>query len=181
MSKALWVSATMVTIILGTGLMIGLAADRPAGKADAQPRVDGDGQRPRGPLADRPAGKFARGARHRLGELVKDLNLTDDQKQQIAKVLKSHKGEILPLVKQVRDDRRALRTAVRAEPIDEKAIRAAAEKLGKDLGDAAVMRAKIRKEIQAILTDAQKAALEKARNDLDTRLDDAITEAEAEQ
>ncbi|MDD4888507.1 MAG: Spy/CpxP family protein refolding chaperone [Phycisphaerae bacterium] len=181
MNKAIWTMGGILTAVLATGLLAGYATNQATEQAAGPLAADELGLPPAATNGDRPHGRMLRAiGRHVLG-LPDEINLTADQKQQIGKVLKGHKAEIIPVFKQLRDDHRKLQSAVRAEPTDEKAIRSAAEHLGKDIGDAAVLRAKIRKEVLPILTDEQKAKLEKFRANVQGSVDKALDEAAAKE
>ena len=122
--------------------------------------------------ANHPGGPLARllGARlEKLQALKADLNLTDDQKQDLHKIIASHREEIAAALKPVVADRRALREAVSTG--DEKSIRAAADTLAHDLGDAAVLASKLRAEIVKILTPDQLDKLKTFRASADSSVD----------
>ena len=70
-------------------------------------------------------------------------------------MLLSHRPQIAETVKSVHDKRVALRNAVLSGKVEETQIRAAADELGKAIGDAAVKASKLRKEIAPILTEDQ--------------------------
>jgi Spy/CpxP family protein refolding chaperone len=116
-----------------------------------------------GPGNGRAAGFLGRFRCGRAAEVRAKLNLTDAQVASIRGVLKAHKAEIAQAVKPIVSDRRALADLVRAESTDETAIRAAAEQLGKAVGDGAVLAAKVRKEIRPILTPEQRKQLDDMR------------------
>jgi Spy/CpxP family protein refolding chaperone len=88
------------------------------------------------------------------------LGLSDDQKEQIRGILKSHSAELDAQRLAARGGRKALREAMAAQPVDETRIRQQALALGEVRADGAVLRARIRSEIWPILTTEQQ---EKAR------------------
>ena len=98
-----------------------------------------------------PFGHFSR--------IAKALDLTDDQKTQIKTVLRAHETEIETQLQAGSQARHSLYDAVQAQPLDEGLIRSRAAELGRVHGDGAVLLAKIRAEIDPILTDAQKAKI----------------------
>jgi Spy/CpxP family protein refolding chaperone len=95
-----------------------------------------------------------------MGGISGKLGLSDDQKQQIRGVLKSHSDAIQTQMQAAKSGRRALREAMAAQPLDEGRIRQEALTLGEIRADGAVLRARIRSEIWPILTAEQQ---EKAR------------------
>ena len=91
------------------------------------------------------------------------LDLTDDQEDRIKEVLKGHAAEIEAQMKASAAARRGLHQSALVEPSDESAIRAAAQKLGSVQGDSALLFARIRKEVEPILTKEQRVKLHEVR------------------
>src|SRR5262245_60002324 len=89
--------------------------------------------------------------------MAQALDLSDDQKTKIKDVLKTYAAEVEAQMKASGSARRALHQAILAEPIDEAAIRSAAAALGSVEGNGAVLFAKIRSQVDPILTDEQRA------------------------
>jgi Spy/CpxP family protein refolding chaperone len=116
------------------------------------------------------AGRLSAGAfpdRHAHGDFAprlfsqvsQALDLTDDQKTQIKNLLRNHADEIKAQMHASGAAHRALREAVLSMPADENAIRAAAQQVGQTQGDGALLFARIRAEIDPILTPEQKDKL----------------------
>ena len=141
--------------------MIGLAA---AGT----PAFMGKGP---GCLAKTPLGKMISGNLGRLMVLRAEINLTDEQREKIKGVVAAHKTEILAEAKTVAERRRALRGAVLSEKPDEAAIRKAADDLGREIGNAAVLAAKIKGEVAPTLTAEQKDLVKKCIADCEKAAD----------
>ena len=99
------------------------------------------------------------------------LGLSDEQRASVKAVLRNHQPEIKPLVDQLVTARRALRAAVRAEAVDESAIRAQAAKVASLEADLAVKRAAVAHEIRALLTPAQIEKFKQIQANADTRFD----------
>jgi len=129
----------------------------------------GLGGEQQGPLARLMSGQLGR-----LLTLRSEVNLTTDQKQKIAVIVKSHKAEIAAAAQPIVEKRRALRDAVNAKTPDEKAIRAASEELGKAIGGAAVLGSKIKAEVRAVLTPEQLQKIEEFRKNSDQTVDQFI-------
>lgn len=108
-------------------------------------------------FADRPIGRLLMGRIGRMMTLKSELNLTSDQKQAIATTMSAHKAEIAKALQPVVEKGRALRAATSADALDEAQIRSLADDLGKAIGDAAIVGAKVRHEVKeaAHLTDGQ--------------------------
>jgi Spy/CpxP family protein refolding chaperone len=87
--------------------------------------------------------------------LRSELNITGDQRKKIAAEIKSHKDEIRPVAKEIFEKRQALRDAVLNKPGDQQAIMAAANDLGKAIGDAAVLASKVIAKVKPMLTSEQ--------------------------
>lgn len=122
------------------------------------------------------AGVFPHGA-HGGGEfaprvfarMARALDLSDDQKAQIKTVLRSHASEIEAQMNAAAAARRTLHDAVIAQPTDESAIRTQAQALGAVQGDGAVLFARIRTEIDPILTTEQKQKIQTFRERVRSR------------
>jgi Spy/CpxP family protein refolding chaperone len=100
---------------------------------------------------------------HIFAHMSRALDLTDDQKSKIKDVLRSHADEIKAQMQASATARHSLHDAVMAQPTNEAAIRAAAAQLGQAQGDGGLLFARIRGEIDPILTDAQRARLQSLR------------------
>ena len=130
------------------------------------------------------AGAFPRGAHSDFaprifGRIARELDLSDDQKTQIKATLKTHASEIQTQIKASASARRAVHDAVLALPLDEAAIRAAAQTLGQVHADGAVLFARIRTEVQPILTDEQRAKIQTLRDRMRNRADGALKSFDA--
>ena len=114
-----------------------------------------------------------------FARISRDLELSDDQKTRVKAVLKTHAAEIETQMRSSSAARRALHQAVLGEASDEAAIRAAARQLGQVQGDGAVLFAKIRTEIQPILTEAQRAKIQQFRERARNHAESAVKSFEA--
>ena len=134
-------------------------------------------------FADRPLGRLLMGRVGRLMTLKSDLNLTSDQKAAIATTLSAHKAEIAKALQPVIEKGRALRAATAADAPDEANIRTLADDLGRAIGDAAVVGAKVRREVKAAaqLTDEQAKRIADFHADNQAALDRFLSDAAAGQ
>ena len=125
-------------------------------------------------------GRFMQAQFGRMMTLRAELNLSDEQREAVRSTLQSHKSEIASAMKPVISARRTLRDAVLAEKPDNSAIRAAADTLGKSVGEAAVTFAKIKVELadKAKLTSAQMEKIAEFRTGTDASIDAFLKEAE---
>ncbi len=113
-----------------------------------------------------------------FSHLADRLDLSDSQRSQVREILKAHRSAILAQLRTQRDARRALHAAVRANPVDEGAIRAKAEDLGRVEGDGAVLLAQIRSEVWTVLNDEQKTRVETFHQHLSRKGDRMIASVE---
>lgn len=150
-----------LAMILAAGAATTASAAPPAGRYDEA----------------RPLRTFLSGQFGRLLTLRSDLGLSDEQRDEIRQIVKSHKQEIVTVMKPVAEKRRALRAATLADHPDEHAIRAAANDLGTALGDAAVVGAKIKAEVHEVLTPDQRQKVESFRQQADDAVDRFLDEA----
>ena len=121
-----------------------------------------------GKWADGPLGKLLGGQIGRMMVLRSELNVTDEQKEKIHAIIAGKKKEILPVAKGVWAKRVALRDAVLADKPDEAAIRKAADELGKAIGDAAVLGAKVVGEVKPVLTAEQRERIKKFHDECES-------------
>jgi protein CpxP len=110
-------------------------------------------------------------ANGRFGRRLAQLGLTDPQRAQVKTILRSYQPTVGPLVKEVMTERRALRDTVRAQTIDETAIRAEAAKLASLEADLAAQRAHVAHDVRAVLTPEQIQKLNAMQMDADARFD----------
>ncbi len=122
--------------------------------------VAAEGDASRG-LKGSPLGRLISGCIGRMMVLRSELNLSDQQREEIGKILKSHRQEIVKQAEAVWKKRVALREAVLKPGTDEKEIRRAASEMGQEIGDAAVLAAKLRGEIAPVLNDEQRQLVQK--------------------
>ena len=113
-------------------------------------------------------------AKGRFARRLAQLGLTDQQKAQVKTILRGYQPTVGPLIKEVVTERRALRDTIRAETIDETAIRAQAAKVAALDSDLAVQRAHVAHDIRAVLTPDQLQKLKDMQIDADARIDGVL-------
>jgi Spy/CpxP family protein refolding chaperone len=91
------------------------------------------------------------------------LNLSDDQQQEIRRIMDQHRTERQAVMQRLREARRAQADAVQAVPADEAAIRARSAEVAKAETDAALLRAKVHTEIFNVLTPDQQTKAKELR------------------
>jgi len=105
----------------------------------------------------------------------KQLNLTADQSQQIASIVKLNQASMKAAMTKAQETRKALNRQIQVGPFDEQSVRAACKKSAAAGEEAAVLRAKIAGQIRAVLTSDQQAALDKIRADARSNMQKRFT------
>jgi Spy/CpxP family protein refolding chaperone len=96
-----------------------------------------------------------------LFPILRRLELTADERQQIRAILQGHRDDFRALIRRAMDARRPLFAAVYLDPFDEAAIRDRSANVAAVEADEAVLRATIRTQIFDVLTpDQQSRAIE---------------------
>lgn len=126
---------------------------------------------------DRPLRQFFHDRLRALGELRDELGVTDEQQAAIRGVVKEHRTELVQCVKDLTSKRRALRQAVTAQTPDEAAIRAAADELGKAIGNTAVEASKVIGQVKGHLTPEQLEILRQHRAEREAAVDTLLDAA----
>jgi len=157
-------SLTAGVLVAGVfaGAVVFAQAPAPGGPAGATVPASGRGGRagaPGGPRAGRD-----------LGLALRQLNLSDTQRQQIRDLVQRRLQEGKDVQQRLRTAQDDLRTATEALPMNEGAIRAAAQALSLAEADAAVQQARIRGEVFALLTPDQQAQARTLQQERDARV-----------
>lgn len=91
-----------------------------------------------------------------VGHLTKQLGLSDAQAQQVKQIIDSKTDKMSAARTAMMMSREGLRKASQASPVDEAAIRSAAQALGAAEGDNALLQAQMHAQIVQVLNDEQK-------------------------
>jgi protein CpxP len=102
-------------------------------------------------------GGFGRGGFGGPMALLRQLDLTDEQRTQVRQVMEGHRDELRAIGERVMAAHRAQEDAVTAPQFDEQVIRTKAAELAAVEADAAVLQAKVHSEVFALLTPEQQA------------------------
>jgi periplasmic protein CpxP/Spy len=105
-----------------------------------------------------------------LGRGMRELGVTDEQREQIRVKMQSHKAEFEGIAKRMMDARTALNDAITADTTDEGAIRAKAAELAVVEADAAVLRAKVHQDMFSVLTPEQQQKAKDLRGTREERI-----------
>jgi len=105
------------------------------------------------------------GERHRgrMETMARVLDLTADQQQQIEAILAASREAKRPIREKLRENKQALRTAAKAETVNQEQIRALATEGGALKADLLLSRIATRKQVDALLTPEQRELQEKIR------------------
>jgi len=112
---------------------------------------------PGGPGGPGDAGRFGRGGFGGPMAILRQLDLTEDQRAQVRQVMDSHRDELRASGERVMAAHRAQNDAVTAAQFDEQVVRTRAAELAAVQADAAVLQAKVHSEVFAVLTPEQQA------------------------
>ncbi len=102
-----------------------------------------------------------------------DNSITENQKGQLRIILQQYESVIGPLMKQYSAERNVLNRLMRAESIDEAAIRAQHAKTASIAAEITVQRAHLLQKMRAVLTPSQLAEIKNANNLSDEYLMDS--------
>lgn len=105
--------------------------------------------------------------------LIKELNLTDDQKQKIAKILNVYQSDLKTSLDGFLESTATVTDVIQADSYDEQAIRAAHRTAAERGEELAVLRGKIVSEVRQVLTSEQ---ISTAKN-FDSKLKNAVNAA----
>lgn len=102
------------------------------------------------------------------------LNLTTEQKQDIAAILKGYQDEVKNAVDDVAAARKNLFETIHGDTYNETAVRDASKGVAIAEEELAVLRAKIASDIKTVLTAEQLSTLETMKADIYTAIQDKI-------
>lgn len=151
-----------------------------AGIAAAAPQAvpgAGGGQ---GQFRNTPLGRLVTGQIGRGLVLRSQLNVTDEQRVQIAAAMEAHRAELAKAVASVVEHKRALRDAATDDSATERDIRRKADELGSALGDAALVARKLHQEMKGVWTAEQQKLLDAFNADRRTAVDGWLSEIAAQ-
>jgi len=143
--------AAAVAAVVTTGFVHAQAQDGAGAPPAPHERRGPGGPGPGGP------GRFGRGGFGSPMAMLRQLDLTDDQRAQVRQVMDSHRDELRAVGERVRAAHRAQNDAVNAAQFDEQVVRTRAAELAAVQADAAVLQAKVHSEVFAVLTPEQQA------------------------
>ena len=107
---------------------------------------------------------FGPNPEHIVAFMTDALDLTDAQQAQAKTILEKEKPSFTPLMQQLKDGHKQMRTLEESTTFDEAAVRAAATQQGQTMTELIVAKARVKSELFAILTTDQKTKATKIMN-----------------
>lgn len=101
---------------------------------------------------------------------LRELDLTDAQKEQVRNIQQSHRTEMQQIAERQRTAERAIAQASNGNTVDEGAIRTESQALATAIADGAILRAKVNAEIYNVLTAEQQQKLNEFRAQMQERM-----------
>lgn len=160
-----WTQTAGTTRLAALGLAATLAV---ASVAQAQPGPSGGPGRRGHPGS--PAGPLGGWFGTHVDVPLRALNLTDAQREQVKTILEGHREEGRALAERARAAFQAIDKAS-AESVDEGAIAQQGQALASVITEGAILRAKVRTEVFAVLTPEQQAQAAKLKTDRQARME----------
>lgn len=105
-----------------------------------------------------------------FGLALRALGLTEDQRTQVRAILEQHRAETRAAAEKAAAARERMRVAETAPTLDEADLRAAAASLADAQVEAAIVRAKVRSEVEGLLTPEQRQKADEIRTRAQERL-----------
>lgn len=155
MTRFRWITSLALLAVLVTGTCA-FAQDpgrRGGGRPGGEARGGGPGQGMRG-----------------FGLGIRDLDLSDAQRQQMRTIVSKAREDSRPLADRLRQATDARRKAMAAMPVDENLIRSTTQALASAQADMSVARARLQGDIFAILTPDQQARVNQSRERREARM-----------
>ena len=115
------------------------------------------------------------GRHHGFGEQLKQLNLTDAQKQQVKQFFSDNKQAFKTNMLNLLKAKQAVDAAIEKNPSDESTIRSLSANVGTAQTELSAQRAKFDAFLQSILTTEQKQTLTTLQQKRDTKIQEHIT------
>ena len=128
------------------------------------PGMRGRGMRGGGPGGPGGPGGFGQGL------MVRQLNLTDAQKDQFKTITQQHRDQNKATMERLRTAMEAARKAVQTMPVNEALIRSTTQDLADAQAEAAIQRAHLQSELFALLTPDQQAQAKKLQAQRESRM-----------
>jgi len=101
---------------------------------------------------------------------LRGVQLTDAQREQVRSIMESHREEFADLRAKHGSAHRAFAEAARAGAVDEAAIRTQSTAVAGAMADEAILRARVRAQVHALLTAEQQQLLQEREAAMEKRM-----------
>lgn len=108
--------------------------------------------------------------------IARELNITPEQKAQIEQIIKSEKPNIRPLVQQLAQYHKQLKTLGQDGNFNEAQVRAIAQQQGQTMAELIVVKERIQSRIFGVLTPEQRQKAAQMREQFEQRFKEHMTE-----
>lgn len=154
-------------LVVLTGLAVApiFAQDGPPAGASQERRMGRGG--PGGPGSG--PGQSPMGILGEFGHGLRQLDLTDAQREQVRTIVGSHQAALKEIGDRLRVAHGGMDALITADAVDEAAIRAKSAEVAAVQADAAVLRARVRHDVFSVLTAEQQAKAQERRAERETR------------
>jgi protein CpxP len=147
-------------ILVAAGLVAALAGGTAALAVEQGPRGGQGMQGPRGMARGGPGADLG----------LRGIELTDAQRAQVRAIRESHGTELTETARKLREARQAFAHAARGATVDEATIRSRSTELATAMADQALVHAKVRSEVHALLTAEQQQQLKDREARMEQRM-----------
>jgi len=103
------------------------------------------------------------------GMILRALDLTEAQREQVKNVMQDHRADMEAIGKRLREAHRAQREAVETVPVNEGLIRSTAQALATAETDMAILQSRIHNEVWNLLTPEQQAKAKELKSQRENR------------
>jgi periplasmic protein CpxP/Spy len=149
----------MKRVLIAGGLIAALAGGTAVtlaqGPGPGAPGLERQGRGPRGP---------------RLDVGLRGVQLTDAQREQVRAIVASHRAEFESVRTSLREAHRAFAEGTRGTTVDEATIRSQSTAIANAMAEDAILRAKVRAEVHALLTAEQQQQLKEREATMQKRM-----------
>jgi Spy/CpxP family protein refolding chaperone len=162
-----------VSAVAGLLALSGLAISPLLAQDGPPPRPDMRRMGPGGPGMGPGMGRGPGGPMGLLGNLgrgLRELNLTDGQREQLRGIVQAHQDELESIGDRLRAAHEGMEALITADAVDEAAIRAKSADIAAVQADAAVLRARVHQEAFSLLTAEQQATAKELRAAAEARM-----------
>ena len=129
--------------------------------------ASGDHNESEGKYCKKGGERYKKGMKNRVERMIRNLNLNDEQAKKARAVFDKYSEQFTALRSEKKKNKQSLRENMRADKQDMAAIEQLAKKQGELKTQKILVKAKMKAEINAILTDAQREKMKSIRGKRD--------------